>query len=291
MENNINSDRHFDKQGYIKYDYNDYNEEIWKKITITPEYEMSNLGRVRNRKSKYILKPLKDKDGYLRLLLRNKNDNNISTIIIHQWVAKLFLREGIKESLIVNHINEIKQDNRSENLEWVTHSENTNHGTRNKRVSESLSKPIILESKEGIRFYFDSCSSLEKVTDGKLTRKGSSSAKNRKGVHRGFKVLDYDGDKFDYDCGERNNNNELDKNIEYLTSIMDTKAIRPNAKFHLNGDNRKPIIGIDKVTGEEISYSSILEAEEYGFTRSNIIAVIQGKRKSHKGYMWKYTIQ
>lgn len=31
MENNINSDRHFDKQGYIKYDDNDYNEEIWKK--------------------------------------------------------------------------------------------------------------------------------------------------------------------------------------------------------------------------------------------------------------------
>lgn len=40
----------------------------------------------------------------------------------------------------INHINE---DNRVENLEYITHKENCNYGTRNSRMATKLSKPLI----------------------------------------------------------------------------------------------------------------------------------------------------
>ena len=56
---------------------------------------------------------------------------------IHRIILETF--KGIdKDRPCVNHINEIKNDNRLENLEWVTAKDNCNSGEHNKKLAESL---------------------------------------------------------------------------------------------------------------------------------------------------------
>lgn len=102
--------------------------EIWKDIVgYESLYQVSNLGRVKrfyaNRPS-IIKKGTKDKDGYLRLCL-SKNNNRMY-FYIHRLVVKSFML-NTQNKPCVNHKNGIKDDNRLENLEWCTYSENIRH--------------------------------------------------------------------------------------------------------------------------------------------------------------------
>lgn len=58
---------------------------------------------------------------------------------MHRLVALLFV-PGFRYDMYVNHKNEIKTDNRADNLEWCTASYNTNYGSRTRRMLETRSK-------------------------------------------------------------------------------------------------------------------------------------------------------
>ena len=102
-------------------------------------YAVTDDGRVWSYRRKIFLKPGLDRYGYQ--IVNLYKDKKGKTTLVHQLVAKVFVPNPENKPQC-NHINEIKTDNRAENLEWVTAKENINHGTRNKRASDTAAKPV-----------------------------------------------------------------------------------------------------------------------------------------------------
>lgn len=117
--------------------------ERWKDIEgYEGLYQISSCGRVKSLKygKERILKPGKNKQGYLFVCLSNK------TIFlknrIHRLVAQSFIPNpcNLPE---VNHKDEVKTNNYVSNLEWCTRKYNANYGTRNERIAKKRSKKIL----------------------------------------------------------------------------------------------------------------------------------------------------
>lgn len=121
-------------------------EEAWKKIEGFENYEVSNLGRIRRFYIKHIKyrKPVKQY-GYYTITFSIGN-NKFNKFQIHRIVAKAFIDNPFKKRCI-NHINGIKTDNRVENLEWCTHSENEKHSykTLGKKSNGIIMRKIHLD--------------------------------------------------------------------------------------------------------------------------------------------------
>lgn len=126
--------------------------ENWKDIKgYEGNYQVSNIGRIKSmerlsssgrRLSSKIMKVKKTIEGYnvINLYFNRK----MNTVRVHRLVAKAFL-PNLDNKTDVNHINGVKDDNRIENLEWATRSENIKHAFKTglsckKGVKNSQSK-------------------------------------------------------------------------------------------------------------------------------------------------------
>ena len=122
------------------------NKETWKDVRgYEGLYEVSDLGRIRSlgrtvpskngstqRKRVRILVQEINMNGYCRVRLFDK-DGHARHCQVHRLVLEAFSGPS---DLQVNHINEIKTDNRLTNLEYCTPKENCNHGKRNQTISQ-----------------------------------------------------------------------------------------------------------------------------------------------------------
>lgn len=119
-------------------------------------YAVSNLGNIKNLRTGNVLSPSIRPDGYKSVLL--SKDGKKMSIRVHQLVAQYFLTKSDGRTDI-NHINGIKHDNRAENLEWCTKSENMQHALNTGLVKTEYSNKDILvydfESDE-LLFIFES---------------------------------------------------------------------------------------------------------------------------------------
>ena len=99
--------------------------EIWKDIpNYEGMYQVSNLGRVKSLKrgKQHFLKCWEHCSGYIHVGLSINFKRK--TFKVHRLVMLAFVGES---DLQVNHKNGIKADNRLENLEYCTRSENIIH--------------------------------------------------------------------------------------------------------------------------------------------------------------------
>lgn len=86
-------------------------------------YEVNAQGQVRRKAQ--ILKPGSIPSGHLTVALC-KGTGKPKSMYVHRLVALAFL-ENVDNKKLVNHKNGNPKDNRLDNLEWATHSENNKH--------------------------------------------------------------------------------------------------------------------------------------------------------------------
>jgi hypothetical protein len=144
-------------------------EEIWKDIPRYPGYQASTLGRIRTfNKTTYTkrhgerhwenrilkFKPsqkshhnLKQGAGYRVSLWK---DGKVKDFLVARLVATTFLEDLIETEMTINHKNGNRLDNRIENLEWLSRSDNIKYGFENGQYKQH--KTLLYNDKEKYEF-------------------------------------------------------------------------------------------------------------------------------------------
>lgn len=120
----------------------------WREINEYPNYLVYSDGRIYSKFSNKFLKPVKHHNGYEFVNLFNDQGDKI--LSVHRIVAKAFITNPGKLPC-VNHKNEIKSDNRADNLEWCTHKYNNNYGSHNDNLRKALTRTPISQLKDGVK--------------------------------------------------------------------------------------------------------------------------------------------
>jgi hypothetical protein len=120
--------------------------ELWKEIKDCESYQVSNLGNIKNIITGKLRKP-NIKNGYCYTSM-NVNDNEKS-LRIHRLVAQAFLVNDDENKTYVNHIDGNKLNNKLDNLEWITPSNNVKHACET-GLLESQARKVLQYDKKGI---------------------------------------------------------------------------------------------------------------------------------------------
>ena len=120
--------------------------DIWKSVIgYEGFYEVSNTGQVRRVNGK-ILKPKKEKSGYIRYHLSKNGESK--SILAHRIVAFAFI-ENPNNYKTINHKDEDKTNNNSSNLEWCDMSYQNKYGKGAVNRNKAKEKPVLQYSKSG----------------------------------------------------------------------------------------------------------------------------------------------
>ena len=130
--------------------------EEWKYLIdetkkVNTNFAVSNFGRIYSTKTNKIVKQYTNRTTkYNYFFLNDYGSKNFEIMHTHRAVALSFLGypTHLKDDFpVVDHINEVKGDNRLSNLQWITHKENVVRETAIVRRVESLKKTIEIKHK------------------------------------------------------------------------------------------------------------------------------------------------
>jgi hypothetical protein len=121
----------------------------WRTIAGFPEYEISNHGSVRDKIRRCTIKS-HNRSGYRNLNLRT--NGKYTTRDVHVLMARAFIPNPYNLPA-VDHINRVRNDNRLENLRWVTEAENQYNRSNTRgygfhKASGKFASRIVLNGKK-----------------------------------------------------------------------------------------------------------------------------------------------
>ena len=173
-------------------------------------YKVSNLGRIlslnyRNTGKPGLMTPSKDKDGYFQIELSKNGERK--TCRVHRLIAQTFLPnpenkpyinhkiegdEGKKINMVIFN-EDGTVDKKRTTIEWVTPKENNDYGTRNERVSKTmtngkLSKKVLQLSLDG-EFVREWSSTHECGRNGFNQGNIVSCCNGKQKTHKGFRWM------------------------------------------------------------------------------------------------------
>lgn len=253
-------------------------------VDYTDMYNISNFGRAksldryvfRNGKQIFlkgkILSQVKDRKGYSSIKL--SKDGKERSVKTHKLVAIAFCKndDTINKNCI-NHINEVKFDNRADNLEWCTNEYNLNYGECRKKISDTqrrkyangeikkATKSVVQLSLSG-----DFVSRYDSITD--VSKNGF----NRRNVnqcclcqrkkHKGY-IWIYESEY-------------TEENVKKRIELVSTYA------------KRKPVVQLT-LDGKYIkTWPSVKILESIGYNQSSIAQCCRHRTKTAYGYKWIY---
>ena len=160
----------------------------WVTVSGFDLYEVNALGQVRRKAQ--LLKPGAIPTGHLTVGLC-VGKGKPKSMYVHRLVALAFLGGPPDGKPLVNHKNGNPKDNRLENLEWVSYSENLTHGYRSngRRNPDELKVASIDKDTGEMVVSFRSIAIASRfmgVTPGSI-----ASAIDRKGTSCGYKWIKY----------------------------------------------------------------------------------------------------
>ena len=133
---------------------------MWKDIPNYEEiYEINEDGQIRSKKTNKILKTSINEKGYIKVSLNKKNKKHKTGV--HRLVALTFIPNpnNYKE---VNHIDENKQNNNVNNLEWCSRKQNIEHSIKSGKFK--ITRVTQYDLKGNKIKDFNSCSQAERET-------------------------------------------------------------------------------------------------------------------------------
>lgn len=225
--------------------------ENWKPIPVEElkkDYEVSDQGNVRNKKTGNVFKP-KTVNGYKTVNIRVKGKSKY--ISISRMVLLAFIGED-ETKPICNHKDGNKLNNRLDNLEWTTQKENIQHALQNNLVGLHNTKIKKYDKEDNFIAEYNSIN--EAATENNISRHSISKVLN--GVYKvggGFvwKYSNEDNikkeiDLSDFETIEEHKNYMVSKKGEVYSVVM-KKLLKP-----VKNDNGHTYVSLcDAINGKK----------------------------------------